>query len=42
VSLDAVRLFRAFDERRLLIVLRDGAEVVASRAASERLRALAR
>jgi len=42
VCLDAVRYLRPFDERRLLIVMRDGAEVLASRAASERLRGLAR
>jgi two-component system, LytTR family, response regulator len=42
VNLDAVRVMRPFDERRLLLVMGDGAEVVASRSASERLRALAR
>jgi len=42
VNLDAVRLLRAYDDRRLLVVLQDGAEVVASRSTSERLRALAR
>jgi two-component system LytT family response regulator len=42
VSLDAVRFLRPFDERRLLVVLRDGTEVVASRSASERVRHLVR
>lgn len=40
VNLEAVALLRPFDERRLLIKLRDGTEIVASRAASERLRRL--
>jgi two-component system LytT family response regulator len=38
VSLDEVEHMRAFDDRRLMIVLKDGTEIVASRAASERLR----
>jgi len=38
VNLDAIDHLRPFDDRRLLIVLRDGSEIVASRAASERLR----
>lgn len=42
VNLDEVRLLRPYDERRLVLVLRSGAEVVASRAASERLRTLVR
>jgi two-component system LytT family response regulator len=42
VNLDAVRHLQAYDERRLVVVLADGSEVVASRAASERIRRLAR
>ncbi len=42
VNLDAVKVLRPFDERRLLVVLRDGTEVVASRSASERVRGLVR
>jgi two-component system LytT family response regulator len=42
VNLDAVAHMRAHDERRLAITLRDGSVVVASRAASEELRKLAR
>lgn len=42
VNLDAVRHLRAHDDRRLRITLRDGSEVMASRAASEDLRKLAR
>lgn len=42
VNLDAVVQFRPIDDRRLLAVLEDGSSVVASRAASERLRDLAR
>ena len=42
VNLDAVEHMRPYDERRLAITLRDGAVVVASRAASEELRRLAR
>jgi two-component system LytT family response regulator len=42
VNLDAVEHLRPYDERRLAITLRDGAVVVASRAASEELRRLAR
>jgi two-component system LytT family response regulator len=42
VNLDAVELLAGFDARRLEVVLRDGTRIVASRAASERLRALAR
>jgi two-component system LytT family response regulator len=38
VNLDAIDHLRPYDERRLLIVLRDGSEIVASRTASERLR----
>ena len=38
VNLSAVAHLRPFDERRLALVLRDGGEVVASRAASESLR----
>ncbi|HEV7508849.1 MAG TPA: LytTR family DNA-binding domain-containing protein [Thermoanaerobaculia bacterium] len=42
VNLEAVELLRPFDERRLLIKLRDGKEIVASRSASELLRRLVR
>jgi len=42
VNLDAVVKFVPFDSRRLLIRLRDGTEIVASRAASETLRNLVR
>jgi two-component system LytT family response regulator len=42
VNLDAVRAFRPVDDRRLEALLDDGSTVVASRAASEKLRALAR
>lgn len=42
VNLQAVELLRPFDARRLLIRLRDGTEIVASRAASELLRSLVR
>jgi two-component system, LytTR family, response regulator len=42
VNLDAVAHFKAYDERRLAITLKDGTVVVASRAASEELRRLAR
>jgi two-component system, LytTR family, response regulator len=42
VNLDAVAHLRPYDERRLAITLRDGTVVVASRAASEELRRLAR
>jgi two-component system LytT family response regulator len=38
VNLDAVRHLRRYDDRRLLVVLKDGTEIVASRAASEELR----
>jgi len=38
VCLDAIAHMRPYDDRRLLIVLKDGGELVASRAASERLR----
>ena len=38
VNLDEVREMRPFDERRLVLILRNGEEVVASRAASEGLR----
>ena len=38
VSLDAVRLLRPYDDRRLLVVLTNGEEIVASRSASEALR----
>ncbi|HXU10891.1 MAG TPA: LytTR family DNA-binding domain-containing protein [Candidatus Binatia bacterium] len=38
VNLDAIDHLRPYDDRRLMIVLRDGSEIVASRAASERLR----
>ena len=42
VNLDAVEHMRPHDDRRLAITLRDGSVVVASRAASEELRRLAR
>ncbi len=42
VNLDAVEHLRPFDDRRLAITLKDGSVVVASRAASEALRKLAR
>lgn len=42
VNLEAVELLRPFDERRLLVRLKDGTEIVASRAASEQLRRLVR
>jgi two-component system LytT family response regulator len=38
VNLDAIDHLRPYDDRRLLIVMGDGSEIVASRAASERLR----
>ncbi len=38
VNLDAVKLLRPYDDRRLLIVLSNGEEIVASRSASEALR----
>jgi two-component system LytT family response regulator len=38
INLDAIDHLRPYDDRRLMIVLRDGSEIVASRAASERLR----
>jgi two-component system LytT family response regulator len=38
VNLDAVKVLRPYDDRRLLIVLTSGEEIVASRAASEALR----
>jgi two-component system, LytTR family, response regulator len=42
VNLDAVKMLRPYDERRLLIVLTNGEEIVASRSASEELRKLVR
>jgi two-component system LytT family response regulator len=42
VNLDAVLKFVPFDSRRLLIRMRDGTEIIASRAASESLRGLVR
>jgi len=42
VNLESVDLLRPHDARRLVVRLRDGREIVASRAASERLRRLAR
>jgi len=38
VNLDAIDHLRPYDDRRLMIVLKDGSEIVASRSASERLR----
>jgi DNA-binding LytR/AlgR family response regulator len=40
VNLEAVELLRPFDPRRLLVQLRGGQTIVASRAASEQLRRL--
>jgi two-component system LytT family response regulator len=42
VSLEAIELLRPYDARRLLVELRSGETIVASRAASERLRRLVR
>jgi two-component system LytT family response regulator len=42
VNLDAIERLQAFDERRFLILLRDGTEILASRSASELLRRLVR
>jgi len=42
VNFDALREMRPHDERRILLTLRNGDEVVASRSASERLRRRAR
>jgi two-component system LytT family response regulator len=42
VNLDAVAKLVPYDSRRLLIRLRDGTEILASRSASEMLRALVR
>jgi two-component system, LytTR family, response regulator len=42
VNLDAMKLLRPHDERRLVIVLANGEEIVASRSASEMLRKQAR
>jgi two-component system LytT family response regulator len=42
VNLEAVERLRPFDERRFLIKLRDGKEILASRSASELLRRLVR
>jgi two-component system LytT family response regulator len=42
VNLDAVKLLRPYDDRRLSIVLSDGSEIVASRTASDALRRLVR
>ncbi len=42
VNLDAVEHLRPYDDRRLAITMRDGTVLVASRAASEQLRRLAR
>lgn len=42
VNLEAIELLRPFDSRRLLIKLRDGKEILASRSASELLRRLVR
>jgi len=38
VNLDAIDHLKPYDERRLVLVLKEGGEIVASRAASERLR----
>jgi two-component system LytT family response regulator len=42
VSLDAIDHMRSVDDRRLLVTLRDGTSIVASRSGSERLRRLVR
>ena len=42
VNLEAIAHLEPFDERRLVLILLDGSRVVASRAASERLRRLVR
>ena len=42
VNLDAVKLLRPIDDRRLMIVLKNGDEIVASRTASETLRRMVR
>ena len=42
VNLDHVEQIRSFDERRLIIILKDGSRIVASRNASQRLRAQVR
>lgn len=42
VNLDHVEQIRSFDERRLAIILKDGTRIVASRNASQRLRARVR
>jgi len=42
VNLEAVELLRPYDARRLLVELRGGRKIVASRAASEQLRRLVR
>lgn len=42
VNLDAIERLLPFDSRRLLVRLSDGTEIIASRAASEALRALVR
>jgi two-component system, LytTR family, response regulator len=42
ISLDAIDHMSSVDDRRLLVTLRDGARIVASRSGSERLRRLVR
>jgi two-component system LytT family response regulator len=42
VAWDQVAGLKRYDERRLVVVLRDGETIVASRSASEALRRLAR
>lgn len=42
ISLDAIDHMRPVDDRRLLVTLRDGTSIVASRSGSERLRRLVR
>jgi hypothetical protein len=42
VNLDELDHLEPYDERRLLVVLRDGSQIVPSRAASERLRNVVR
>jgi two-component system LytT family response regulator len=42
VNIDALEYLRDYDDRRLLVRLKDGTEIVASRAASQDLRRLVR
>jgi two-component system LytT family response regulator len=42
VNLEEIAHLKAFDDRRLAVVMRDGSKVIASRSASEKLRRLAK